>query len=258
MSGVKDRVALVTGAGSAEGIGFATARLLYLAGAKIAITSTTDRINERRDEIERTALNVFSGAADLTDSTAVNTLIEQIESDLGPIEIVINNAGLAQIGRDKPSTLFHEVSDEQWHYGIDINLTSAFMVTRAVLPGMMERNYGRIVNISSVTGPSVGIAGSSVYSAAKAGMLGMTRSLAIESGPNNVTVNCIGPGWIETAASGDGEITAGKFTPIGRPGTPEEVGHVAVFLASEEASYVTGQLLIVDGGNTIQEYKVAF
>ena len=258
MSGVKDRVALVTGAGSPEGIGFATARLLYSAGAKIAITSTTDRINERRDEIERTALNVFSGAADLTDSTAVNTLIEQIESDLGPIEIVINNAGLAQIGRDKPSALFHEVSDEQWHYGIDINLTSAFMVTRAVLPGMMERNYGRIINISSVTGPSVGIAGSSVYSAAKAGMLGMTRSLAIESGPNNVTVNCIGPGWIETASSGDSEITAGKFTPIGRSGTPEEVGHVAVFLASEEASYVTGQLLIVDGGNTIQEYKVAF
>ena len=258
MSGVKDRVALVTGAGSPEGIGFATARLLYSAGAKIAITSTTDRINERRDEIERTALNVFSGAADLTDSTAVNTLIEQIESDLGPIEIVINYAGLAQIGRDKPSTLFHEVSDEQWHYGIDIYLTSAFMVTRAVLPGMMERNYGRIVNISSVTGPSVGIAGSSVYSAAKAGMLGMTRSLAIESGPNYVSVNCIGPGWTETAASGDSQITAGKFTPIGRPGTPEEVGHAAVFLASEEASYVTGQLLIVDGGNTIQEYKVAF
>ena len=257
MSGVKDRVALVTGAGSPEGIGFATARLLYSAGANIAITSTTDRINERRDEIERTAVNIFSSAADLTDSTAVNTLIEQIENELGPIEIVINNAGMVQIGRDEPSTLFHEVSDEQWHYGIDINLTSAFMVTRAVLPGMMERNYGRIINISSVTGPSVGSAGSSVYSAAKAGMFGMTRSLAIESGPNNVTVNCIGPGWIETAASGDGEITAGKFTPIGRPGTPEEVGHVAVFLASEEASYVTGQLLIVDGGNTIQEYKVA-
>ena len=258
MSGVKDRVALVTGAGSPEGIGFATARLLYSAGAKIAITSTTDRINERRDEIERTALNVFSGAADLTDSTAVNSLIEQIENVLGPIEIVINNAGMVQIGRDEPSTLFHEVSDEQWRYGIDINLTSAFMVTRAVLPGMMERNYGRIINISSVTGPSVGIAGSSVYSAAKAGMLGMTRSLAIESGPNNVTVNCIGPGWIETASSGDSEIEAGKFTPIGRSGTPEEVGNVAVFLASEEASYVTGQLLIVDGGNTIQEYKVAF
>jgi len=258
MSGVKDRVALVTGAGSPDGIGFATARLLYSAGAKIAITSTTDRINERRDEIERSNVDVFSRAADLTDSTAVTTLIEQIENDVGPIEIVINNAGMVQIGRDETSTLLQDVSDEQWHYGIDINLTSAFMVTRAVLPGMMERNYGRIVNISSVTGPSVGIAGSSVYSAAKAGMLGMTRSLAIESGPNNVTVNCIGPGWIETTSLGDNEIAAGKFTPIGRAGTPEEVGHVALFLASEEASYVTGQLLIVDGGNTIQEYKVAF
>jgi len=243
MSGVKDRVALVTGAGSPEGIGFATARLLYSVGARVAITSTTDRINQRRDEIKGTSEDVFSQTADLTDSVAVNSLIEQIENVLGPIEIVINNAGMVQIGRDEPSTLFHEVSDEQWRYGIDINLTSAFMVTRAVLPGMMERNYGRIIT---------------VYSAAKAGMLGMTRSLAIESGPNNVTVNCIGPGWIETASSSDSEIAAGKFTPIGRSGTPEEVGNVAVFLASEEASYVTGQLLIVDGGNTIQEYKVAF
>jgi len=85
----------------------------------------------------------------------------------------------------------------------------------------------------------------------------MARSLAIEAGPSNITVNCVGPGWIRTASSGEEEIVAGTFTPIGRPGTPEEVGHVAVFLASEEASYVTGQLIVVDGGNTIQEYKVA-
>jgi 3-oxoacyl-[acyl-carrier protein] reductase len=88
-------------------------------------------------------------------------------------------------------------------------------------------------------------------------MLGMARSLAIEAGPHNVTVNCIGPGWIKTASSSEGEIVAGRYTPAGRPGTPEEVGHVAVFLASEEASYVTGQLIVVDGGNTVQEYKVA-
>ena len=148
MSGVKNRVALVTGAGSPDGIGFATARLLYSVGARVAITSTTDRINQRCDEIKGTSEDVFSQTADLTDSTAVNSLIEQIENVLGPIEIVINNAGMVQIGRDEPSTLFHEVSDEQWRYGIDINLTSAFMVTRAVLPGMMERNYGRIINIS--------------------------------------------------------------------------------------------------------------
>ncbi len=122
---------------------------------------------------------------------------------------------------------------------------------------MISRRYGRIVQMSSVTGPVVGIAGSSAYAAAKAGMLGMTRSLAIEAGPFGVTVNCIGPGWIRTGSSSEAEITAGQYTPAGRPGRPEEVGHVAIFLASEEASYVTGQMIVVDGGNTVQEYKVA-
>ena len=121
---------------------------------------------------------------------------------------------------------------------------------------MMERNYGRIVHVSSVTGPLVGISGSSVYGTAKAGMLGMARSLAIETGKHSITVNCVGPGWIKTSSSSEREITAGEFTPVGRPGTPSEVGHVAVFLASEEASYVSGQLIVVDGGNTVQEYKV--
>jgi 3-oxoacyl-[acyl-carrier protein] reductase len=111
--------------------------------------------------------------------------------------------------------------------------------------------------MSSVTGPMAGIPGSAVYGAAKAGLLGMTRSLAIEAGPHNVTINCVGPGWIETASSDENEIIAGRYTPVGRAGTPEEVGHVVVFLASEEASYITGQLIVVDGGNTIQEYKIA-
>jgi len=121
---------------------------------------------------------------------------------------------------------------------------------------MIGRHYGRIVQMSSVTGPVVGIAGSGVYAAAKAGMLGMTRALAIEAGGHGVTVNCIGPGWIETESSSEAEIVAGRHTPLGRPGKPAEIGHVAVFLASEEASYLTGQLIVVDGGNTIQEYKV--
>lgn len=257
MGGVKGRIALVTGAGSGEGIGFATAGLLKAAGARVAITSTTDRINKRCEELGGIEAGVFAQAADLTDSTSVNVLVEQIENTLGPVDIVINNAGMVQIGRDEPSSPLHQVNDEKWHYGIDINLTSAFLVTRAVLPGMMQRKFGRVVHVSSVTGPVVGIAGSAVYGTAKAGMLGMARSLAIEAGPSNITVNCVGPGWIRTASSGEEEIVAGTFTPIGRPGTPEEVGHVAVFLASEEASYVTGQLIVVDGGNTIQEYKVA-
>jgi 3-oxoacyl-[acyl-carrier protein] reductase len=256
MAGVEGRVALVTGAGSDEGIGFATARLLRAKGAKVAITSTTDRIFDRLDELGGGDGQTFAETADLTDSAMVTSLIEAVEGALGPIDIVINNAGMVQVGREEPWASLVEVSDESWRYLMDINLTSVFLVTKALLPGMLERRYGRIVQMSSVTGPLVGMEGGAPYGAAKAGLLGMARSLAIEAGPH-VTVNCIGPGWIKTSATQEDEIIAGSHTPAGRPGTPEEVGHVAVFLASEEASYVTGQLIAVDGGNTIQEYKVA-
>ncbi len=256
MNGVKNRVALVTGAGSPNGIGFATAKLLKGAGARVAITSTTDRIFDRRNELGGSDHEVYAWAADLTESDAVTELHQRINSELGPVDILVNNAGMVQIGRDEPSSPLSEMSDEKWRYSLDMSLTSAFKMTREVLPSMIARQYGRIIHISSVTGPLVGIAGSSVYGTAKAGMLGMTRSLAIEVGAKNITVNCVGPGWIQTGSSGEAEIAAGHFTPVGRPGTPEEVGHVVAFLASEEASYLTGQMIVVDGGNTIQEYKV--
>lgn len=256
MAGVAGKTALITGAGSASGIGFATARLLHQAGAKVAITSTTNRIADRLAELGGSAHDSFAMLADLTKSTQVADLIAAAESALGPIDILVNNAGMTQIGGDISGGKFISMAEEAWDYGIDINLKTAFLVTRAVLPGMMKRGYGRVVQMSSVTGPVVSIAGSSVYAAAKAGMLGMTRSLAIEAGPYGVTVNCIGPGWIQTGSSSQAEITAGKHTPAGRPGTPDEIGHVAVFLASAEASYLTGQLIVVDGGNTVQEYKV--
>lgn len=257
MAGVEGRVALVTGAGSELGIGFATARLLRAKGAKVAITSTTDRIFERLEELGGDQNNTYADTADLTDSDAVTSLLDGVEEKLGPIDIVVNNAGMVQIGREAPGQPLHKMSDESWRYSIDINLTNVFLVTRAVLSGMIERKYGRIVQMSSATGPVAGIPGSAAYSTAKAGLLGMARSLAIEVGPYNVTVNCIGPGWIETGSSSNAEIVAGQHTPVGRAGTPEEVGHVAVFLANEEASYITGQLIVVDGGNTIQEYKVS-
>lgn len=258
MAGVEGKVALVTGAGSAGGIGFACARLLKEAGAKVAITSTTDRIHERLAELGNGESETFAMPADLTDVAAVKSLVEAVESTLGPIDILVNNAGMVQVGRDEPSAPLAETTDEGWQYGIDINLTTAFNVTRAVLPGMTARNYGRVVHMSSVTGPVVGIPGSAVYASAKAGMLGMARGLANEVGCHNVTVNCIGPGWIQTESSSEEEVIAGGYTPAGRPGTPDEIGHVAVFLASEGASYVNGQMIVVDGGNTVQEYKVAF
>lgn len=257
MSGVEGKIALVTGAGSADGIGFATARLLLAAGAKVAITSTTDRIHDRLAEMGGTRETTFAAPADLTKSDQVEALVKSIKAQFGTIDILVNNAGMTQVGGDIKSGVLQDMTEAGWDYGIDINLKTAFLMTRAVLPDMVAKGYGRIVQMSSVTGPVVGIAGSSVYAAAKAGMLGMTRSLAIEAGRHNITVNCIGPGWIETGSSSEAEVIAGRQTPAGRPGTPEEIGHVAVFLASEEASYVNGQMIVVDGGNTVQEYKVA-
>lgn len=252
MAGVKDKVALVTGCGSAGGIGFACARLLQAGGAKLAITSTTVRIQERAREL---GSEVFAHACDLTDVAQVDGLVTATEQALGPIDIVVNNAGMVQIGHDEPSRLIQDIPDEQWRRGMDINLTTVFNVTRRVVPSMIEHRYGRIVNMSSVTGPLVSNPKGTIYSAAKAAIMGMTRAQAIELAEYNITVNGIGPGWIETPSSSPEEVFAGEQAPVGRPGTPEEIGHVALFLASEEASFVTGQLIVADGGNTLMEYK---
>lgn len=136
-----------------------------------------------------------------------------------------------------------------------LNINTTFHTCRAALPGMAAQGYGRIVNISSVTGPLVTIDGSSAYATAKAAITGMTRSIALEYGARGVTCNAVLPGWIATESSSPDEIAAGGRTPAGRPGTPEEVAVCVRFLASEEASYVTGAMLVVDGGNTLQEMK---
>ena len=255
MTRFEGRTAIVTGCGSPHGIGIAVARMLLSAGAKVAITSTTERIHDRLAELGVSAERAFAQPADLTRTAEVDAFVASVKARLGDVDILVNNAGMTQIGGDIPGGRLANMSEAGWDYGIEISLKTAFLMTRAVLPDMIGRRYGRIVQMSSVTGPLVGIAGSSAYAAAKAGMLGMTRALAIEVGQFGITVNCVGPGWIQTGSSSEAEIVAGRHTPVGRPGTPEEVGHVALFLASEEASYVTGQMIVVDGGNIIQEYK---
>jgi 3-oxoacyl-[acyl-carrier protein] reductase len=250
MAGVAGRVALVTGAGAPGGIGFAIARSLAAGGARVAVTATTDRIHARAAEI-----GAFSHIADLTDPAQVAGLFSAVEAALGPVGILVNNAGMVQTGKDVDRARLAGWSDAAWAHHMALNINTTFHCCRAALPGMAERGYGRIVNISSVTGPLVTIDGSSAYATAKAAITGMTRSIALEYGPRGITCNAVLPGWIQTESSSEDEIAAGRRTPAGRPGTPEEVAACALFLASQEASYVTGAMLVVDGGNTLQEMK---
>jgi 3-oxoacyl-[acyl-carrier protein] reductase len=245
-------VAIVTGAGSPTGIGFATAQALGRAGHSVVIVSTTDRIKHRAAELRADGIDANPVIADLTVEADIERVREHAEA-LGDVDVLVNNAGMAILGEmDEPGEL-ESLDLEDWRRSLDRNLTSAFLVTRSFLLGMKSRRYGRVINVSSTTGAVSAVAGDTAYAAAKAGMVGFTRAVALEAAPYGVTVNAVAPGWIATGSQTQREAAAGLRTPVRRSGSPEEIAALIAFLASRGASYVTGQLIVADGGNSLLE-----
>jgi 3-oxoacyl-[acyl-carrier protein] reductase len=250
------RVAVVTGAGSPDGIGFATARLLAELGAAVMISATTSRVHDRVSELRGAGFDAAGVIGDLTDAGAASGVVSAALDHWGRLDIVVNNAGMisAAVPMFESGTV-ESMDLPTWQAALARNLTSAFLVTKAALPAMISRGWGRIIMVASLTGPVMAIRADVGYASAKAGMVGLTRAAAIDTASHGITVNAVAPGWIATGSQTPEERGQGRATPAGRSGSADEVAAAIAWLASPGASYITGQYLVVDGGNSIAEQR---
>ncbi len=251
---LKDKVTVITGGGT--GLGKAMALALAGEGSDIVVAARrAGPIEQAAREVRELGRRALAIPTDVTDSGQVNRLVEQTLSELGRIDILINNAGIVRGQQMKP---LWEITDEEWHLGIDVNLSGAFFCCRAVGKHFTERQSGKVINVASGEGYR-GVRGNFMYTCAKGGVLQLTRTLAITWAPHNVQVNCIVPGFIDTATLQPEEIKQAMeqlwgtrstriFIPVGRLGVPDDIASLALFLASEASDYVTGGFFIADGG----------
>ncbi|NVJ93427.1 MAG: 3-oxoacyl-[acyl-carrier-protein] reductase [Methylocystaceae bacterium] len=236
------KCALVTGASG--GIGAEIAKALHAQGATVGLTGTrVDALEKVAAEIGNERVHILP--CNLSDNDALAALPKQAEEAMGSLDILVNNAGLTR------DNLAMRIKDEDWDAVINVNLTAAFKLSKAVLRTMMKKRWGRIIGITSIVGVT-GNPGQTNYAASKAGMIGYSKSLAYEVGSRGITVNCVAPGYIATAMTDDlsDDVKASMLTkiPAGRMGNPEEIAAGVVYLASDEAQYVTGQTLHINGG----------
>lgn len=254
-------VAVVTGAGSPSGIGYATARLLGRCGAAVVVAATSARVHERAAELSSGGVDgggvALGVVADLTDPSHAAAVVAAATERFGRLDILVNNAGMVTVGDgDYLEGDLTATDPTRWQASIERNLTTAYLMTRAALPHLRESGRGRVVNVSSVTGAVMAMRSEVAYAAAKAGMVGLTRAVAVDEAGFGITCNAVAPGWIATGSQTESEVREGEVSPPGRSGTAEEVASAIVWLSTPGAAYVNGQVVVVDGGSSVAEERV--
>ncbi len=248
---------MVTGAGSPTGIGFAVCRRLGELGAAVALTATTERVHERVRELQEAGVGATGVVADLTVPTAAEEVVATAIDRWGRVDILVNNAGMVSVSdRDAMSGGVDGLPYEDWLHSLRRNLDTAFLMTRAAVPAMRSAGWGRIVMVSSVTGPVMAMRADAAYATAKAAMVGLVRSLAVDLASDGINANAVAPGWIATGSQTEDEVREGRTTPMRRSGTPDEIAWPVAWLCTPGAAYLTGQCVVVDGGNSVAEERV--